>query len=97
MEKYIKRTPQAVVEAFKWTPETAKVEDCVAKETYTEDGETKHFGTVISSRGQLRVNPGDYVITLPRDASGMPDFDVKNPKDFAEQYMRVEDAEKPKR
>lgn len=89
------RTPETVVDVFVWTPDTAKTEDCVAVETKPNPVPGMPpivFGTVQSKRGQLTVNDGDYVLTLARDEAGMPDYDVKNPRDFAEQYELVKFA-----
>jgi hypothetical protein len=92
------KTPETLVDVFVWTPETAKVEDCVAIEAVPNPapGQPTHRGTVQSKRGQLIVNPGDYVLTFARDEQGMPDYDVKNPKDFAEQYEVVSEAKAAK-
>ena len=103
MSKFVKVVRQDIVDAFQWTPAEAKEHDPVALEQEphpTKPGEFIVFGSITTkNRGQLRVNPGDFVLVLPRDEQGQPDYDVVTEHEFRANYLPSEapKADEPKK
>jgi hypothetical protein len=93
MKQFVKVSRQEIVDAYQWTPASDTAEDAVALESEPDPqkpGGVLQFGTIQTKAGQKRVSSGDYILVLPRDEKGMPDYDVVSEHEFQVGFAPVE-------